>query len=100
MRKDTVNLIMGGTLMGISVIHECDSICKYVASKKEKECMKDTTTNTPNKKNSKKEVGLALNTAANSTVFGIGAAVFGRSAKKVYRDMRIDRVLKHGTVLL
>ena len=97
MRKDTVNLIMGGTLMGISVIHECDSICKYVASKK---CMKDTTTNTPNKKDSKKEISLALNTAANSTVFGIGAAVFGRSAKKVYRDMRIDRVLKHGTVLL
>ena len=98
MRKDTVNLIMGGTLMGISVIHECDSICKYVASKKE--CMKDTTTNTPNKKDSKKEISLALNTAANSTVFGIGAAVFGKSAKKVYRDMRIDRVLKHGTVLL
>ena len=100
MRKDTVNLIMGGTLMGISVIHECDSICKYVASKKEKECMKDTTTNTPNKKNSKKEVGLALNTAANSTVFGIGAAVFGKSAKKVFRDMKTDHVLKHGTVLL
>lgn len=98
MRKDTVNLIMGGTLMGISVIHECDSICKYVASKKE--CVKDTATNTPNKKDSKKEVGLALNTAANSTVFGIGAAVFGKSAKKVFRDMKTDHVLKHGTVLL
>lgn len=98
MRKDTVNLIMGGTLMGISVIHECDSICKYVVSKKE--CVKDTATNTPNKKDSKKEVGLALNTAANSTVFGIGAAVFGKSAKKVFRDMKTDHVLKHGTVLL
>lgn len=98
MRKDTVNLIMGGTLMGISVIHECDSICKYVASKKE--CVKDTATNTPNKKDSKKEVGLALNTAANSTVFGIGAAVFGKSAKKVFRDMKTDHILKHGTVLL
>ena len=98
MRKDTVNLIMGGTLMGISVIHECDSICKYVTSKKE--CVKDTTTNTPNKKDSKKEIGLALNTAANSTVFGIGAAVFGKSAKKVFRDMKTDHVLKHGTVLL
>ena len=37
---------------------------------------------------------------ANSTVFGIGAAVFGKSAKKVFRDMKTDHVLKHGTVLL